>query len=153
VPHKESKDKTSRSLSSIPMNFSRRKTSRRKLREARERERWEGVLKGIEEKVNQEYGFQNCPQHEPTQTWKPMGEDEKVDFEERMTRHGYHSIGLGEWCFPLSILKPVAGAQGPDRNRDNELSPGKRWQVVEVRKQGVYSLNPYPGARETKSSD
>ena len=81
------------------VNFSRRKSSRRKMREARERERWEGVLKGIEEKVNQEYGFQKNPKHEPTQTWKPMDEDSKEDFEERMTRHGYHSIGLGESQF------------------------------------------------------
>jgi hypothetical protein len=64
------------------------------MREARERERWDGVLKGIEAKVNQEYGFQSYPQHEPTQTWKPMSEDTKK-FEEKMTRHGYHSIGLG----------------------------------------------------------
>jgi hypothetical protein len=34
--------------------------------------------------------------------------------------------------------------------RDTELSPGKRWKVVEVQKNGVYSRNPYPGAREAK---
>jgi hypothetical protein len=28
---------------------------------------------------------------------------------------------------------------------EEELSPGKRWKVVEVKRHGVYSTNPFPG--------
>lgn len=52
------------------------------MRETRERERWEGVLRGIEEKVNQEYGFRNYfIKNEPKQTWMPMRQEVKSNSE------------------------------------------------------------------------
>jgi hypothetical protein len=50
----------------------------------------------------------------------------------------------------VSLLPPLSPSllSGKEEVRVSELSPGKRWKVVEVRKNGVYSLNPFPGARE-----
>ena len=34
-----------------------------------------------------------------------------------------------------------------NENEDNiKYSPGKRWKVVEVKNNGIYSSNPFPGA-------
>ena len=58
----------------------RKKNNKKLIREQKERERWEGVLQGIEEKVNHEYGYhQYIPAHEPIQKWVPMDEDRKTD--------------------------------------------------------------------------
>lgn len=60
--------------------YFRKKVDKKLKREEKERERWEGVLKGIEAKVNHEYGFhQYMPSNEPVQKWVPMDDDRKMD--------------------------------------------------------------------------
>jgi hypothetical protein len=64
------------------MTSPRKKVTRRELREMREKEAWAGVLKGIEEKVNQEYGFQNSFPNGPTLAWVPMDERSRSEHDE-----------------------------------------------------------------------
>ncbi len=87
--------------------------TKKQLREARDLERWLGVVKVIEDKVNRDYGYHNfLSTHQPTQTWMP----EK-------------------------------GEESRSESQTDELSPGKRWKVVEVKRSSIYYTNSFGDQR------
>ncbi|CAE7827182.1 unnamed protein product [Symbiodinium microadriaticum] len=148
----------------------RRREGKRLKREAADKARWEGVIAGIEHKVNSKYGYKPSPATETEQVWAPDSFDETPSDDKTNITVG--SNGSSGSMFPGSTRGGSTAGKGIGSTRgdrgsvnltlrstgeslasqwddsstgESSHASGKRWKVAEKKNKAIYSLNPVPG--------